>query len=170
MVMNINNSGKIIINTGWLFGDKILRMGIGLLVGVWVARYLGPKQFGLLNYAVAFVALFTSVASLGLNSIVVRDLVQDPSTAETTMGTAFVLSVLGGLSAFGLALLTFISIVLYVNIANFFTHMYPPQTVLVIYIIGASIILNGLSGTFTAIFQALQKMEYRQKSSNANLE
>ena len=102
------NLQKIIINTGWLFGDKILRMGIGLLVGVWVARYLGPKQFGLLNYAVAFVALFTSVASLGLNSIVVRDLVQDPSTAETTMGTAFVLSVLGGLSAFGLALLTII--------------------------------------------------------------
>jgi O-antigen/teichoic acid export membrane protein len=74
-------------------------------VGVWVARYLGPEQFGLLNYAVAFVALFTSVATLGLNGIVVRDLVQDPSMAETTMGTAFMLSVLGGLSAFGLSLL-----------------------------------------------------------------
>jgi len=99
------NLQKILINTGWLFGDKILRMGMGLLVGVWVARYLGPAQFGLLNYAMAFVALFSSVAILGLNGIVVRDLVQDPSTAETTMGTAFVLSVLGGLSAFGLSLL-----------------------------------------------------------------
>lgn len=99
------NLQKILINTGWLFGDKILRMGMGLLVGVWVARYLGPEQFGLLNYAVAFVALFTSVATLGLNGIVVRDLVQDPSMAETTMGTAFMLSVLGGLSAFGLSLL-----------------------------------------------------------------
>lgn len=99
------NLQKILINAGWLFGDKILRMGMGLLVGVWVARYLGPEQFGLLNYAIAFVALFTAFANLGLNGIVVRDLVQDPSTAETTMGTAFVLTALGGLSAFGLLLL-----------------------------------------------------------------
>lgn len=79
---------------------------MGLLVGVWVARYLGPEQFGLMNYALAFVALFTAVANLGLNGIVVRDLVQDPSTAETTMGTAFILSVLGGLSAFGMSLVS----------------------------------------------------------------
>lgn len=104
-VVSRTNLQKILINTGWLFGDKILRMGVGLLVGVWVARYLGPEQFGLLNYAGAFVALFTSVANLGLNGIVVRDLVQDPSTAETTMGTAFILSVLGGISAFGLSVL-----------------------------------------------------------------
>ncbi|GAB6270451.1 MAG: flippase [Smithella sp.] len=78
---------------------------MGLLVGVWIARYLGPEQFGLLSYALAFVALFTAIANLGLNGIVVRDLVQDPSKAETTMGTSFVLSMLGGFSAFCLSLL-----------------------------------------------------------------
>lgn len=99
------NLQKILVNTGWLFGDKILRMGVGLFVGVWIARYLGPEQFGLLSYALAFVALFTAVANLGLNGIVVRDLVQHPSTAKNTMGTAFVLSVLGGFCAFCLSLL-----------------------------------------------------------------
>ncbi len=78
---------------------------MGLLVGVWIARYLGPEQFGLMNYALAFVALFAAVANLGLNSIVVRDLVQDPANANTSMGTSFVLSVLGGFSAFCLSLL-----------------------------------------------------------------
>ena len=48
---------KIIANTGWLFADRILRMGVGLFVGVWVARYLGVQQFGVFNYATAFVAL-----------------------------------------------------------------------------------------------------------------
>jgi len=96
---------KIISNIGWLFGDKILRVGVGLFVGIWIARYLGPEQFGLMNYAIAFVALFASIANLGLNSIVVRDLVQDPASANTTMGTSFVLSVLGGFSAFCLSLL-----------------------------------------------------------------
>jgi len=96
---------NILNNIIWLFFDKFIRLGVGLFVGVWIARYLGPEQFGLLSYALAFVALFTAIANLGLNGIVVRDLVQDPSKAETTMGTSFVLSVLGGFSSFCLSVL-----------------------------------------------------------------
>jgi len=96
---------NILNNIIWLFFDKFIRLGVGLLVSVWIARYLGPGQFGLLSYALAFVALFTAVANLGLYGIVVRDLVQDPANADTTMGTSFVLSVLGGFSAFCLSLL-----------------------------------------------------------------
>lgn len=89
---------KIIGNTAWLFGDKILRMVLGLLVGVWVARYLGPEQFGLYNYAVAFVSLFSTFATLGLDGIVVRDIVREPSCQNETLGTAFVLKLLGGIA------------------------------------------------------------------------
>lgn len=90
---------NIVDNIGWLFFDKILRMGIGLLVGVWVARYLGPEQYGQLNYAISFVALFGAIAGLGLNGIVVRDIVKYPEGSNTTLGTAFLLQVLGGLIA-----------------------------------------------------------------------
>lgn len=86
----------------WLIGDKLLRMGVGLLVGVWVARYLGPEQFGILNYAMAFVALFGVLAGLGLNGIVVRDLVTNPENAKETLGTTFLLQFLGGWLSFGL--------------------------------------------------------------------
>lgn len=96
---------RILNNISWLFFDKILRMGVGLVVGVWIARYLGPEQFGLMSYVLAFVALFTAVATLGLGGIVVRDLVQDPPAADTTIGTAFTLQTMGGLCAFGIALL-----------------------------------------------------------------
>ncbi len=99
---------NILNNIIWLFFDKLIRLGVGLLVGVWIARYLGPEQFGLLNYAIAFVALFTAVSNLGLYGIVVRDLVQNPTLADTTMGTSFALQALGGLCAFGLALLSII--------------------------------------------------------------
>lgn len=100
------NLQKALANTVWLFADKILRMGVGLLVGVWIARYLGPEQFGLMNYAMAIVALFGAVASLGLNGIVVRDLVQKPETASDTLGTAFLLQIFGGFLALGLAVAT----------------------------------------------------------------
>jgi len=97
---------KIVSNMGWLFIDKALRMGVGLVVGVWIARYLGPEQFGHLNYAIAFVALFGAVATLGLSSIVVREIARDPDRADATLGTAFMLRLAGGLGAFVLVVAT----------------------------------------------------------------
>ncbi|MDZ8078792.1 MAG: flippase [Nostoc sp. DcaGUA01] len=93
----------IITNTGWLFADRIVRMGVGLIVGVWVARYLGVQQYGLFNYAVAFVALFSPLATLGLDNIVVRNLVRDSSNKEKIVGTTFWLKLLGGLACLLLA-------------------------------------------------------------------
>lgn len=93
----------VVANAGWLFADKIVRLAVGLVVWTWLARYLGPEQFGLFNYASAFVSLFAVVASLGLNSVVVRDLVKNPLEAEVTLGTAFILQLIGGAVAFGLA-------------------------------------------------------------------
>lgn len=87
---------RIVGNIGWLFFDKFLRMALGLLVGVWVARYLGPDQFGLLNFSLAYVALFGLLANLGLNTIVVRDLVQLPKETDVTLATAFVLQFVAG--------------------------------------------------------------------------
>lgn len=100
------NLVKIVDNIGWLFFDKVLRMGVGLLVGVWVARYLGPEQFGLFSFASAFVGMFGAVAGLGLQSIVVRDIVRDPICKEETLGTATVLQLLGGLLAYGCVLVS----------------------------------------------------------------
>lgn len=88
---------KIIGNIGWLFADRILRMGVGLIVGAWVARYLMPQQFGLFNYAAAYVALFTIISTLGLDQIVVRDIVRDPDCKDETLGTALALKIIGGI-------------------------------------------------------------------------
>ena len=46
---------KYFVNTSWLLGERILRMAVSLLVGIYVARYLGPERFGLLSYALCFV-------------------------------------------------------------------------------------------------------------------
>lgn len=105
-IANRPNLIKILDNIGWLFFDKILRMGVGLIVGVWVARYLGPEQFGVFSFAQAFVGLFGAIAGLGLQGIVVRDIVRDPSGKEETLGTAAALQFVGGLIAYGLILVT----------------------------------------------------------------
>lgn len=99
-----HNLQKILGNTGWLFFDKILRMGVGLIVGVWVARYLGPEQFGAFNFAIAFVALFGAFASLGLDGIVVRDIVREPERKFEILSSAFILKFCGGCVAFLISL------------------------------------------------------------------
>ena len=80
--------------------ERILRLGLVLFVGIFVARYLGPSNFGLLNYAQSFVALFTTVATLGLEGILVRELVNQSERAGELLGTAFVLNLIGTMLMF----------------------------------------------------------------------
>jgi len=94
---------NVVINTGWQFADKVVRMGVGLAVGVWMARYLGPEQFGIFSYALALVALIAPIASLGLEDFVVRNIVREPECRDETLGTAFLLSLVGGIVSFGVA-------------------------------------------------------------------
>lgn len=96
---------KILANISWLFADRILRMGCGLVVGVWIARYLGVEQFGIFNYATAFVAMFSPFANLGLDWLVVQRLVADPSKQQKLMGTSFWLRFLAGWLTWGITIL-----------------------------------------------------------------
>jgi PST family polysaccharide transporter len=86
----------IIGNMGWLFADKFLRMGAGLFVGAWIARYLGPTKFGLLSFSIAFAAIFGAFATLGLDGIVVRELVKNAERENELMGSAFALKLISG--------------------------------------------------------------------------
>lgn len=94
---------KIMANINWLTFEKILQMGISLFVTVWVARYLGPDKFGDMNYAIAFVALFTALSKLGLDAIVVRNIVKNPQKKEEYLGTTLWLKFLGSILLFFLA-------------------------------------------------------------------
>ncbi len=124
---------KYFKNTSWLFFEKVLRMTVGLFVGVWVARYLGPNRFGLLSYAQSFVALFATFATLGLDGIVVRELVKDENNANVILGTAFGLKFLGSIC---------VLIILYVAV-NFTSN--DSHTNLLIFIIASATIFQSFN-------------------------
>jgi PST family polysaccharide transporter len=90
---------KILGNTGWLMADRVLRMGVGLFVGVWVARYLGPAQFGSLNFALSYIALFGSLTTLGLDGIVIREIVADSRNTYGILGSTLTLRIGGAFLA-----------------------------------------------------------------------
>jgi len=93
---------KYFLNTSWLFFERIIGMAVTFFVGVYVARYLGPANFGLLSYAGSFVGLFAGIATLGLDSIVVRELVKDEKRRDELLGTTFVLKVIGSVLVIGM--------------------------------------------------------------------
>lgn len=85
---------RVLGNSGWLFADTAVRMGVGLLVGIWIARYLGPAGYGTFNYAIALVALIGSFTSLGLEGVLVREFIRNPADKEKMIGNSLTIRVL----------------------------------------------------------------------------
>lgn len=87
---------KVLRNSAWLSLDRALRLVVGLFVGVWLARYLGPATFGQYSFAFALVALFSVFSRLGLDGVLVREIVRDPQARDELLGTALMLRLCGG--------------------------------------------------------------------------
>jgi len=100
---------KILDNINWLSFERIFKMLLGIFVTALVARYLGPEKFGLLNYAIAFVGLFAALYELGLDQIVVRNIVKKPKKEGDYLGTSFLLRFFGTIL---LVILSYIAITL----------------------------------------------------------
>ncbi len=79
---------KVVSNAGWLIGGKVIQMVISLLVGLLSARYLGPSNYGVLNYAAAYTAFFTAFCTLGINSVIVKEFVDKKKSDGEIIGTA----------------------------------------------------------------------------------
>lgn len=99
---------KVATNAGWIIIGKIIQMIINLVVGLITARYLGPSNYGLINYAGAYTAFFSSFCTLGINSVIVKEFVDRPDKCGeiigTTLGLRAVSSLLSALTIIGISL------------------------------------------------------------------
>ena len=78
-------------NAGWLIAGKITQMLLSLIVGTISTRYLGPNNYGLVSYANSFVSLFMAFCTLGLNSVIVKDFLDNPDEQGTALGSSILL-------------------------------------------------------------------------------
>lgn len=90
---------KEVENAGWLIGGKIVQMFLSFAIGLWTARYLGPANYGLINYVSAYTALFASFCTLGISPAVLMGeltnrFISEGTTLGTTLGLRFFSSVL----------------------------------------------------------------------------
>ena len=90
------NFKKIFGNSLWQITEKILTMLISVIVISLVARYLGTEKFGLANYIISVVMLFTTFSTLGMEKITINDIVDNKFSKENILGTSFVIRIIGG--------------------------------------------------------------------------
>ena len=75
-------------NSFWLSSDAILKLISGLLVSIWMIKYLGAANFGKISYAIAINSIFSVVALLGLRDILIKEFVNENYSKETLIGTS----------------------------------------------------------------------------------
>lgn len=102
---------KIFKNASWIIACKIVQAVLNLIVTMLSARYLGPSGYGLINYAASVVAFATPIMQLGLNSVLVQEIVNAPEKEGEALGTSLIMS-------FCTSFLTIAGVVSFVAIAN----------------------------------------------------
>lgn len=85
---------KFANNTLWLLLDRIFQLLLGLIVGIWTARYLGPSNFGVLNYGASIITFFSVICSLGLENVIIKYFIDNPKKNNTILFSAIAIRAL----------------------------------------------------------------------------
>ena len=101
---------KVVKNAGWIIGGKMANKLLAFVVGILAARYLGPSNYGLINYAAAYATFFASLCTLGINSVIVKNFVDHPDQQGETIGTTLLLRAISSLLS-ALVIISIVSVV-----------------------------------------------------------
>ena len=139
--------GKETKNALWLIGGKVIQMILSLIVGIFTARYLGPSNYGLVNYGTTYVSFFMSFCTLGINSVIIKDFFDHPDEQGKSIGTTLVLRIIS----------SFASALMIVGIVGILDHN-EPLTIVVVALCSISLLFH-VFDTFNYYFQS----QYRSK-------
>ena len=109
----MNDNRKVIKNASWIIGVQIAKSVLALVISIFTARYLGPANYGLINYAASIVSFVAPIMYLGFNNTLVQEIVNNPEKEGETVGTATLMS-------FFSSLLCITGIAAFISIANFY--------------------------------------------------
>jgi O-antigen/teichoic acid export membrane protein len=145
----MNTIQRIAKNTGILFASQVVRHLISFLYVIFIARHLGPLDFGILTFALAFTSIFGIVCDFGLQTLTTREVARDKTSALKYIINISWMKVILCTAAFGMIALT-------INLFG-----YPGRTVTVVYLLGLATAFSAFNTMFYSIFQAYEQMEYQ---------
>jgi len=146
-LLKLLNKKKFKINLSWLLFDKLFRASANIFLTVFLARHLGPDNFGILNYLLAILFLFVSISSLGVNPVLVNEIVKKRRNSMPSLINSYYLRFLISLISYFLFLL-----IIYILNNNIIYHNYS-------LILGVIIILKSCEVLFS-FFEAKSFSKY----------
>jgi len=85
-------------SASWYLSEKLVRLVGAFVVAAWMARYLGPLQYGNFAFVLSVVTVLGFLGSWGVESLVIRDIVQHPLRARQVVATYFLMRLTGALA------------------------------------------------------------------------
>ena len=95
--LRLKLENKVTINIIWLFFDRLFRLSVGFIVSIFVTRYLGLEDFGKWNYVIAIIGLLSIISTLGLEQIIVKELLNKRYSEYILLGSMFFLRITGAI-------------------------------------------------------------------------
>ena len=91
---------RVVTNAAWIIVCRVFQAVLNLVISMMTARYFGPSNYGLINYAAAIVAFFVPIMQLGLRSTLVSEYISDPEKEGTVLGTSVVMNIISAFLSF----------------------------------------------------------------------
>ena len=78
-------------NSMWMISERLLQAAVSLVVSAITRRYLGVDNNGLLAFGSACVSVFLTLSSLGLEFVLIKELIEKPEDEGKILGTSMVM-------------------------------------------------------------------------------
>ena len=91
---------KFLGNSGWMIGQQVYYMLLSLVIGSLSARYLGPSNYGIINYGSSIISFFSIICKLGLDGVIINEMIKTPEKQGTYLGTALAMRLITSISSF----------------------------------------------------------------------
>jgi len=127
---------------------QVLSSVVAFFYMIYAARYLGPVDFGILSFAIAFTTIFAVFADFGLHAFMIRGIARERLVTDRYLFNASFIKIIMAIITFGLIAAT-------INMLG-----YRGESIIAVYFLGISVVLNSFMLMYMAVYQAHEKLEY----------
>jgi O-antigen/teichoic acid export membrane protein len=138
---------KSFYNFNWLIVDRFFQILVGLSILVWIIRYLGPEQYGILKFSQNYIHIFTIIIGLGLGEIVSREIILKKENTQIIIGSAAFMTFIAGI---------FFYLICLISVAIFFNDKILSNTIVIL----SSLLLFKFSDVSPIFFETNLKSKY----------
>lgn len=145
---SVDIARSILKNIFALAGGEIICRALGLVLVISLARYLGPKDYGIYTLALTFYTIFLLITNLGIDTLLTRDISRDRSLVSNYFGSVILIKLI--VSLLSISLVAILVLVL----------KYNSLVAISILLLCTGIVFSSLNDTLNGIFFAYELMEY----------